>query len=146
MKKLKLQDKFLLSFMSLALIVAATGTFGFVINKWVNHKIQSALKSSSAQENLVLRMEVNLKICQVHLLEASKVIADMSKFEDFAEDYQAKKDIFRGSCDLILKGNQKLGIEAAPDGSVLQQRVKSVNRSWTKLEQVADSLLARKKM
>jgi len=144
MKNLKLGQRFIGAFLILALIVAITGAFGIWINNRVSHQVQSMLKSAASQEKLVLLMEVNLKICQVHLLEASRVRSGLDKFQDFAEDYRSKADTFKNYCNILLKGNPKLGIPAASKGSEIEKRTKEVLQSWARFEKTADELLARK--
>jgi methyl-accepting chemotaxis protein len=68
----------------------------------------------------------------------------MNAFEGYRGDYEATRDRFRGYVDIFLKGNAKLGFDAAPGGSVLEKRVKAIQQSWYGYETVAEWVLSRK--
>jgi methyl-accepting chemotaxis protein len=141
---LKIGQKLISLFMLMALIVMVSGGFGiWSINK-VGGKVQDMLKTRAAQEKLVVLMKVALQECRVHLLEAAMVRSDKDEFELSTGDYEMKRDRFLGYCDLMLKGNAKLGIEAAPKGSQLESRVNAVKQGLADFQTVADKLLARK--
>jgi methyl-accepting chemotaxis protein len=144
-KKLKLSQRLVGSFMIMALIVAVTGAFGSWSMKRVGDQIQNIMQNLASQQKLVLLMGVTQKYCHVSLLQAALVRSEMEKFEEYAEDYRMKRDLFRSQCEIMLNGNNKLGIKPAPKGSVIEARTKAALASWDELEKIADELLARKK-
>jgi len=142
--KLKIGHKLTALFMFMALIVVMSGIFGiWSINK-VGGKVQDMLKTRSAQEKLVVLMKVALQECRVHLLESAMVRSDMDEFELSKGDYEVKRDRFLGYCDIMLKGNAKLGIEAAQPGSQLENRINGVKQGLAEFQAVADKLMTRK--
>lgn len=144
LRNLKIGHKLITLFMVMALIVVVTGAFGTWSINQVGGKVQDMLKTRAAQEKLVVLMKVALQECRVNLLETAMVRSDMDEFELSKGDYEAKRDRFIGYCDLMLKGNAKLGIEAAAKGSELEKRVNDVRQGMGEFEAVADKLLARK--
>ncbi len=143
-KNLKLVYKFTALFMVMALIVAATGAFGIWKIKAVGSRVQDMMKTRAVQEKMAVLMKVAVQESRVHLLDAAAVLNDNDEFELYRGDYEAARDRFRGYIDLLLKGNAKLGLDAAPRGSDLEQRVKAVQERWAGFETVAEWLLARK--
>jgi len=144
MKNLKLSQRLVGSFMIMALIVAITGAFGSWSMKRVGDQIQNIMQNLASQQKLVLLMGVTQKYCHVSLMQAALVRSEMDKFEEYSEDYQMKRDLFRSQCEIMLNGNKKLGIKPAPKGSVIEARTKAALASWDVLEKIADELLARK--
>lgn len=144
MKNLKLSHRLVGSFMIMALIVAITGAFGAWSMRRVGDQIQNILQNLASQQKLVLLMGVTQKYCHVSLMQAALVRAEMEKFEEYAEDYRMKRDLFRSQCNIMLKGNAKLGIKPAPHGSVIEKRTQAALASWEEVEKIADELLARK--
>lgn len=142
-KKLKLSHKLIFLFLFMALLTAATGIFGiWSINK-VGGKIQGMLKARAAQEKLVVLMKVNLQECRVTLLEAA-MSGNMDDLDLSQGDYEAKLDFFKSYCDIMLKGNQKLGIPPAQAGSEFEQRVQALQKSIAAFETVGKSIVTRK--
>lgn len=144
LKNIKLGKRLIGSFMIMALIVGITGVFGAVSMKRIGDRIQDMLQNLASQQKLVLLMGVTQKECRVFLLQAAFVHNDMAKFEDYSEDYRMKKDLFRSQCDVILKGNAKLGIKAAQKGSLIEQRTSVALSDWEKFEAVAEDMIALK--
>lgn len=140
----KLVYKFTALFMVMALIVAVTGAFGIWKIKAVGSRVQDMMKTRAVQEKMAVLMKVAVQESRVHLLDAAAVLNDSDEFELYRGDYEATRDRFRGYIDLLLKGNAKLGLDAAPRGSDLEQRVKAVQERWAGFETVAEWLLARK--
>ncbi|ABQ27440.1 methyl-accepting chemotaxis protein [Geotalea uraniireducens] len=144
MKNLKLSHRLVGSFMIMALIVAITGAFGSWSMRRVGDQIQNIMQNLASQQKLVLLMGVTQKYCHVSLMQAALVRAEMEKFEEYAEDYRMKRDLFRSQCNIMLKGNAKLGIKPAQHGSVIEKRTQAALASWEEVEKIADELLARK--
>lgn len=144
MKNLKLSHRLVGSFMIMALIVAITGAFGSWSMRRVGDQIQNIMQNLASQQKLVLLMGVTQKYCHVSLMQAALVRAEMEEFEEYAEDYRMKRDLFRSQCNIMLKGNAKLGIKPAPRGSVIEKRTQAALASWEEVEKIADELLARK--
>jgi methyl-accepting chemotaxis protein len=142
--KLKLGHRLIGSFMIMAFIVAITGIFGAWSMKRVGSRIQDTLQNLSLQQKQVLLMEVTQEVCHVNLLEAVTVRTETERFEEHAEDYRMKRDLFRSQAETLLKGNKKMGIRPVEKGSLLEQRATAVLTSWSKFETVADELLAKK--
>jgi methyl-accepting chemotaxis protein len=142
--KLKIGHKLTALFMFMALIVVMSGIFGILSINKVGGKVQDMLKTRAAQEKLVVLMKVALQECRVHLLESAMVRSDLDEFELSKGDYEVKRDRFLGYCDIMLKGNAKLGIEAAPQGSQLESRINGVKQGLAEFQAVADKLLSRK--
>lgn len=144
MKNMKLSYRLVGSFLIMALIVALTGAFGSWSMKKVGDQIQNIMQNLASQQKLVLLMGVTQKYCHVSLMQAAMVRAEKDKFEEYAEDYRMKRDLFRSQCEIILKGNAKLGIKPAKAGSVVEQRTNAALASWEEFEKIADELLAHK--
>ncbi|KAF0214958.1 MAG: methyl-accepting chemotaxis sensory [Geobacteraceae bacterium] len=143
-KNLKLGSRLIASFLVMALIVGITGAVGFVSMNRVGDKIQNMLQNLASQQKLVLLMGVTQKACHVSLLQAAMVQTGIAKFEEYAEDYRMKNDLFKIQCDTILKGNKKLEIKAAPRGSDIEKRTKTALQQWAQFEEVAQELLTTK--
>nr|WP_279342424.1 methyl-accepting chemotaxis protein [Geotalea sp. SG265] len=141
---MKLSYRLVGSFLIMALIVALTGAFGTWSMKRMGDQIQNIMQNLASQQKLVLLMGVTQKYCHVSLMQAAMVRAETEKFEEYAEDYRMKRDLFRSQCETMLKGNKKLGIKAAKPGSVVEQRTKAALASWEEVEKLADELLAHK--
>lgn len=144
MKNIKLSYRLVGSFMIMALIVALTGAFGSWSMKKVGDETRNIMQNLASQQKLVLLMGVTQKYCHVSLMQAALVRAEIEKFEEYAEDYRMKRDLFRSQCEIILNGNPKLGIKAAKPGSAIEQRAKAAIASWEEFEKIADELLAHK--
>ncbi len=140
----KLGYRLIASFMIMALIVGVTGGYGALNMKRVGDRIHDMLQNLSSQQKLVLLMGVTQKVCHVSLLQAAMVRTDKEKFEEYAEDYRMKNDLFKSQCDIILKGNAKLGIKAASSGSEIEKRTRAALQSWSTFEGVAEELLTTK--
>jgi methyl-accepting chemotaxis protein len=87
-------------------------------------------------------MEVAQKDCQIILLSASRIHNDINKFDEYSEDFKTKKELFRRHCETILKGNPKLGIKPAKEGSDVEVKVKEVLLNFHQFEKVAEDLLS----
>ena len=124
--------------MIMALIVAVTGTFSAWSMNRVGDQIQNILQNLASQQKLVLLMGMTQKYCHVSLMQAALVRAEMEKFEEYADDYRMKRDLFRSQCDIMLKGNKKLGIKPALPGSVIEKRTQAALASWEEVEKIAD--------
>jgi methyl-accepting chemotaxis protein len=144
MKNVKLGQRLIGSFMLMALIVAVTGAFGGWSMKRVGTRIQDTLHNLSLQQKQVLLMEVTQKLCHVNLLQAAMVRTESEKFEEYSEDYQTMRELYRSQVETLLKGNVKMGLKPLPVGSDMELRTKKALETWSELETVADELLARK--
>ena len=122
MKNLKLGQRLIGLFMAMAIIVAVTGGFGAWSVKRVGDSIQGMLTNLAGIQKWVLLMELSQKDCHINLLHAVTLSTEMEKFEEYSEDYQMKRELFRSQCETLLKGNPKLGIKPAPKGSVIEEK------------------------
>lgn len=141
---MKIVHKLVALFMCMAIIVALTGGYGIWSIDKVGGKVQEMMKARAAQEKMVVLMRVAMQAARVHLLKAAMVRSDMDEFELCKGDYEVERDRIISDCDLLLQGNVKLKIEAAPKGSQLESRINEVKQGLTEFESVADKLLARK--
>ena len=144
MKNMKLGQRLIGSFMLMAFIVAVTGAFGAWSMKRVGTKIQDTLKNLSLQQKQVLLMEVTQKLCHVNLLQAAMVRTEAEKFEEYSEDYQTMRELYRSQVVTLLKGNTKMGLKPLQAGSDMELRTQKALETWSALEKVAEELLARK--
>ncbi len=144
MKKIKLGQRLIGSFLIMALIVGVTGVFGAISMNKVGSRTQDILQNLASQQKLVLLMGVTQKECRVFLLQAALVHKNNVKFEDYAEDYRMKRDLFKSQCSLILNGNKKVGIKPAVKGSEIEQRTFAAMKSWEQFEVIAEQLIALK--
>ncbi|MBT0663190.1 HAMP domain-containing protein [Geobacter pelophilus] len=144
LNNIKLGKRLIGSFLIMALIVGITGIFGAISMKGIGDKIQDMLQNLASQQKLVLLMGVTQKECRVFLLQASFVHNDTARFEEYSEDYRMKRDLFKSQCDVILKGNKKLGIKPAPAGGIIVQRTNEALKSWQQFEAVAEEIIALK--
>ncbi|MBI5656847.1 MAG: HAMP domain-containing protein [Geobacter sp.] len=145
MKNVKLGQRLIGSFLIMALIVGITGIFGAITLNRVGDRTQNMLQNLTNQQKLVLLMAVAQKVCHVYLLQSALIQDDAARFEGYVEDYRMKRDLFRSQCEILLKGNAKLGIKAAPKGGVIEQRTASALQAWAKFEGVAEELISTKK-
>jgi len=144
-RNLKLWQKLIGAFVGMALIVAATGTFGIINLESFGRRVVNIMQTSAATEKMVLRMEQHQKSCRVNLVEGAMVRNSLKEFEKYVETYQKKRDLFRESANILLKGDSKLHIDPAKPGSIMAERIKSVLSSWEEFESIADELIARKR-
>lgn len=144
MKNLKLGHRLIGLFMFMALIVAITGGFGAWSIYKVGDRIQNKLSNLASQQKLVLLMELSQKDCQINLLKTSMIRSELEKYEESAEDYRMKKDLFRSQCETLLKGNPKLGIKPALTGGAIEKKVKTALEVWEKYEAAAELVLTHK--
>ena len=142
---LKLWQKLIGAFVIMAAIVAATGTFGIINFGIFGKRVVTIMQTSAASEKVVLQMELHQKACRVNLVEGAMVRNSLGEFEKYVETYQKKRDLFRTSADVLLKGNSKLHIPPAKPGSPLEKQLKSILSSWEEFESTADELIAHKK-
>jgi len=143
MNGLKLGHKLVGLFLIMALIVGITGFFGIYSLNRVGHTIQDVIMTGSTQSNQVVLMKTALQECRLHIVEA----ATSDKAEDFEvikADYEIKRDRFSGYVDIIVKGNEKLGLPAAKKGTPLEARANSVAANFTEFSDIADKLLKHK--
>src|SRR5512142_3189814 len=123
---LKIVHKLVTLFMCMAIIVAVSGGFGiWSINK-VGGKVQEMLKARAAQEKMVALMKAALQESRVNLLKAAMVRSSLDDFDLCKGDYEVARDRIAGDVDLMLQGNAKLKIDAAPKGSQLETRLLAV--------------------
>lgn len=139
-----LAARFTALFMVMALIVAATGMFGISRITLVGGSVQEMMRTRAAQEKMAVLMKVTVQESRVHLLEAAMAFKEAEDFEFARDDYEMKRDRFRGYVGLLLKGNEKVGIEAAPAGSKLEQKVLAVQAAWNDFEAAAGRLVTLK--
>jgi hypothetical protein len=144
MKNLKLGHRLIGLFMFMALLVAFTGLFGAWSIYNVGDRIQGDLMNLANQQKLILQIELSQKDSHINLLKAVMVRNDAEKFEESAEDYRMKKDLFRSQCDILLKGNKKIGILPAQKGGPIELKVNEALDSWTRFEEAAENVLTLK--
>jgi len=130
--------------MVMAMVVAATGGFGIWKIIGLGDRIQDMTKTSAVREKMAVLMKVSVQESRVHLIDAATVLKDTGEFQLAKGEYESNRDRFRKYIDLLLTGNAKLGIAAAPHGSTFEQRLKALADAWSAFESVADSLLAHK--
>ena len=137
-----LAARFTALFLVMALIVAATGMFGITRITLVGGTVQEMVRTRAAQEKMAVLMKVTVQESRVHLLEAAMAFREVEDFEFARDDYEMMRDRFRGYVNLLLKGNAKVGIEAAPAGSKLEQKINAVQAVWDDFESAAGKLIA----
>lgn len=142
-RQLRLKYKLILLFLVMALIVAATGSFGLWSQARIRHLLERQ-KSSAAQEKLAVLMKVTLQGARVNLLEAAMTRSNTDDFENSQIDYELKRDGFNSYCDILLKGHPKLHIPPAGAGSQLAKRLVRVREAFQAFDQVAVEVLATK--
>ena len=131
-------------FLVMALIVAATGLFGISRITLVGSSVQEMVRTRAAQEKMAVLMKVTVQESRVHLLETAMAFRSYDDFEFARDDYEAMRDRFRGYVNLLLKGNAKVGIEAAAAGSKFEQKINAVQAAWDGFEGAAGRLVALK--
>lgn len=141
---MRLGQKLVGLFLVMALIVFVTGVFGIWSLNEVGTKVQQVIKNRATQEKQVVLMKTTLNECRVHLLEAALVRAQLDDFDASKGDYEAKRDRFKSYCDLIIKGNTKMGLPASPKGSPLELRVQAILKEFDAFELTANRLLEHK--
>ena len=118
--------------------------FGISRITLVGGTVQEMVRTRAAQEKMAVLMKVTVQESRVHLLEAAMAFKDVEDFEFARDDYEMMRDRFRGYVNLLLKGNAKVGIEAAPAGSKLEQKINAVQAVWSDFEAAAGRLIALK--
>ncbi|HEX2770588.1 MAG TPA: methyl-accepting chemotaxis protein [Geobacteraceae bacterium] len=142
--KSKITHKLIAVFICTAVIVAASGGVGIWSINRLSVKLQEMFNSRAAREKLVLQMKAALQESRVHLLEAAMVRSDRNEFKLSRGAFLEKRELLSSDCDVILRGNAKLGIEAAAKGSELESRLNALKQGLTEFDMVAEKLLARK--
>jgi signal transduction histidine kinase/DNA-binding response OmpR family regulator/HPt (histidine-containing phosphotransfer) domain-containing protein len=125
----------------MALIVAATGTFGIVKIALVGSSVQRVVRTRAAQEKIAILMKVAVQESRVHLLETATAVG-RSDFDLATGDYEMMRGRLRGYVNMLLAGNAKVGVEAAPPGSVLEQKLYAVQAAWAAFEGAASQTIA----
>src|SRR5512141_178627 len=126
-----LAARFTALFMVMAVLVAVTGIFGISQIKLVGGTVQEMLRTGATQEKMAVLMKVTVQESRVHLLEAALAFRQLEDFEYARDDYEMMRDRLRGYLNLLLKGNEKIGLAAAPPGSKLEEKVNAVQVVWT---------------
>lgn len=139
-----LAARFTTLFLVMALIVAITGMFGISRITLVGGTVQEMVRTRAAQEKMSVLMKVTVQESRVHLLEAAMAFKEADDFDFARDDYEMMRDRFRGYLNLLLKGNVKVGIEAPPVGSKLEQKITAVQAVWSEFEAAADRLISLK--
>lgn len=139
-----LAARFTALFLVMALIVAVTGMFGISKIALVGGTVQDMVRTRAAQEKMAVLMKVTVQESRVHLLEAALAFKEIEDFEFARDDYEMIRDRFRGYLNLLLKGNAKVGIEAAAVGSNLEQKIIAVQEVWNEFESGAGNVIALK--
>jgi methyl-accepting chemotaxis protein len=139
-----LAARFTALFLVMAVIVAVTGMFGIAKITLVGSSVQEMVRTRAAQEKMAVLMKVTVQESRVHLLEAAMAFKEVEDFDFARDDYEMMRDRFRGYVNLLLKGNAKVGIAAAPAGSKLEQKINAVQAVWTGFEDAAGRLLSHK--
>lgn len=142
--KSKITHKLIACIICTAVIVAASGGVGIWSIDRVSVKLREMFTARAAQEKLALQMKVALQESRVHLLEAAMVRSDLNEFELSRGAYLETRELLSSDCDVILKGNAKLGIEAAAKGSELENRIYALKQGLTEFDMVAEKLLTSK--
>lgn len=143
MHGLKLGQKLIGLFLIMAAIVGITGLFGIYSLNKVGHTIQDVIMTGSTQSNQVVLMKTALQECRLHLIETS-TISSIDDFDMVKADYESKRDRFSGYLEIIIKGNQKLGLPAAVKGSPLEERAQAASKQMSDFTNSAEKMLARK--
>lgn len=137
--------KLFIFFMFMAVIVAAPGGFGiWSIDRVNDGRVQDVIKTRTAQERTIALVKADLRECRLHLLEAAMLRSETAEFDHAKSAFAAKISHLRSDCDLILKRDKKLGMEAAPRDNRLETGVTALKQGVTEFEIVADNLLTRK--
>src|SRR5512133_4146020 len=87
-----LAARFTALFLVMALIVAATGTFGISRITLVGGSVQEMVRTRAAQEKMAVLMKVTVQESRVHLLEAVMAFREFEDFEFARDDYEAMRD------------------------------------------------------
>jgi methyl-accepting chemotaxis protein len=144
MKNLKLGHRLIGLFMFMALLVAITGLFGAWSIYKVGDRIQGMLMNLANQQKLILQIELSQKDSHINLLKAVMIRKNIEKFEESAEDYRMKRDLFKSQCDILLKGNKKIGILPAQKGGPIELKVNEALDNWAKFDEAAENVLTLK--
>ena len=144
MKSSRLSHRLITAFMFMALIVAITGAYGIATINRVSGRVQETMRSRAAQEKVVMLMRVAMAESRIHLLESTLVRSGLDGFGRHRAEYLARRDLFRGYLEILLKGDATQGIPRAQQGGALSRRLNEVRESWNSFEKVADELLAQK--
>ena len=142
--KMRITHKLIAFFICSAVIVAASGGVGILGINRISVKLQEMFNARAAREKLVLQMKVAFQESHLHLLEAAMVRTDRNEFEHSREAFLGKRRLLNDDCDVILKGNANLGIEAVSKGSDLENSINALKQGLTELDTIAEKLLTRK--
>lgn len=141
MNNLKIGHRLIGSFLIMALMVGITGIYGAVSMQKMGERIQDIIQNLTNQRKLVLLMEVTQKDARILLMQAVTSYGSREKFEEYAEEQRFKRDLFLSQCDILIKGNPKLGIKPARKGGAFEQRLKVAMEKWNRFSAISDEML-----
>ncbi len=127
----------------MALIVAVTGTFGIVKITLVGDSVQQLVRTRAAQEKMAVLMKVAVQEARVHLVESATAVT-AADFDLARYDHEMMQGRLRGYVGLLLTGSDKVGIEPAPPGSALEQKIRAVQAAWFDFEAAGARIISRK--
>lgn len=134
----------MLSFLVLALLVAAVGIYGIVTVDRVSRQVEIMLEQRVAQTRAVMALEINQKASRVNLLEAAMVPADPDFFEDYSNAYHRKRKAFDALLAQLEQGDAKVKLPPAVDGSSFAKQLVKVGESWRAYQAVGLEILQHK--
>ncbi len=136
--------KLFIYFVFMAVVAALLGGFGVTSIDRVSGKAREIMKGRIAPAKVVAQMRSDLQGCRLHLLEAVMAESGAKGFDLHRKAYEEESKRLEKDCNLILKGDATLGIEAAPGGSRVESGVIAFKKQALEFETVAARLLDRK--
>jgi len=119
-----LRPRFTALFLAMALIVAATGTFGIREITKVGRLVQVMMKTRATQQKMAVLMKMSVQESWRRLVEVATASTGTADFDEASYDYEASVGRFRGYVQLLMKGNAKVGLAPAIPGGRLEALLK----------------------
>ena len=139
-----LRPRFTALFLVMALIVAATGTFGIRKIMEVGGYVQMMMKTRATQQKMAVLMKMTVQESWRHLVEVATAASGADEFDEASYDYEAAAGRFRGYVQLLMKGNAKVGLAPVSPGANSRHCCRRWSATGLAFETAADAVRALK--
>ncbi|WP_306533025.1 methyl-accepting chemotaxis protein [Geobacter sp.] len=144
LKDMKLGVRLIGSFVIMAIIVAVTGLIGIRSISMVSNRVVSVLQSRYDQQKVALQLQAAERTTRADLLEGMMAHIDDKGMKEHIDSYHKSRDLIRRYSKGLLKGDDALGLQAAPKDSVMESHAEALMETWGEYEKVAERIIAYK--
>ncbi len=144
LKDMKLGVRLIGSFVIMAIIVAVTGLIGIRSISMVSNRVVSVLQSRYDQQKVALQLQAAERTTRADLLEGMMAHIDDKGMKEHIDSYHKSRDLIRRYSKGLLKGDDALGLQAAPKDSVMESHAEALTETWGEYEKVAERIIAYK--